>query len=200
MVNTAQADSGETRTRARTRRTILQAAVEVLGTDRSAPLSEVARAAGVSRSTLQRYFPERVDLVRALDQHVWELVDEATERARPTEGTAIEALERLVAELFELRAPVMLVASDADPEGECDDGEGEDQGEQDSSSDLAMYDLVERGHEDGTVDPRITPLWFKHLLWATLYTGWGYGASARVSSYEALRLTVHSFLKAVERR
>lgn len=199
MVNTAQADSGETRTRARTRRTILQAAVEVLGTDRSAPLSEVARAAGVSRSTLQRYFPERVDLVRALDQHVWELVDEATERARPTEGPAIEALERLVAELFELRAPVMLVASDADPEGECDDGE-EGEGEQDSSSDLAMYDLVERGHEDGTVDPRITPLWFKHLLWATLYTGWGYGASAGVSSYEALRLTVHSFLKAVERR
>ena len=196
MVNTAQADSGETRTRARTRRTILQAAVEVLGADRTAPLSEVARVAGVSRSTLQRYFPERVDLVRALDQHVWELVDEATERARPTEGSAIDALERLVAELFALRAPVMLVASDAepDPEGECDEGE------QESSSDLAMYDLVERGHEDGTVDPRITPLWFKHLLWATLYTGWGYGASAGVSSYEALRLTVHSFLKAVERR
>lgn len=194
MVKTAQADNGETRTRARTRRTILQAAVEVLGVDRTAPLSEVARAAGVSRSTLQRYFPERVDLVRALDQHVWELVDEAAERARPTEGPAIDALERLVAELFELRAPVMLVASDAESEEECDEDE------QESSSDLAMYDLVERGHEDGTVDPRITPLWFKHLLWATLYTGWGYGASAGVSSYEALRLTVHSFLKAVERR
>lgn len=194
MVKTAQAEGAETRTRARTRRAILQAAVEVLRADRTAPLAAVARAAGVSRSTLQRYFPERVDLECALERHVWELVDEATERARPTEGPAIEALERLVAELFELRAPVMLVSGDAEAEGESDDEEAE------SAADLAMHELVERGHEEGTVDPRITPTWFHHMLWAMLYTGWSYGASEEVSGYEALRLTVHSFLKAVERR
>jgi len=192
MVKTAQTEDAETRTRARTRRAILQAAVESLGADRTAPLSAIARAAGVSRSTLQRYFPERGDLECALERYVWELVDEATERARPTEGPAIDALERLVAELFELRAPVMLVSGDAEAEGENDDEEG--------PADLAMRALVERGHEDGTVDPRITPAWFHHLLWAVLYTGWSYGASAEVSGYEALRLTVHSFLKAVEHR
>ncbi|WP_143832047.1 TetR/AcrR family transcriptional regulator [Nocardiopsis sp. CNR-923] len=180
----------QTRTRARTRRAILEAAVEVLGDNSAAPLSEVARTAGVARSTLQRYFPERSDLTRALGEYVEELVNEATVRARTTDGTAIEAFSRLVAEYFGARKAILAAFGDQDvprEPAECESG----------PADLALYDLVERGHEDGTIDPRITPLWAQQLLWSGLYAGAVYVNVARVPAFEALNMCLLSLVKAV---
>ena len=56
----------ESATKVRTRRAILDAAVGALARDASASLAEVASAAGVGRTTVHRYFPERADLLRAL--------------------------------------------------------------------------------------------------------------------------------------
>jgi AcrR family transcriptional regulator len=193
MVKSATSEE-ETRTRARTRRAILDAAVQVLGDNPAAPLSQVARTAGVARSTLQRYFAERADLTDALGDYADELANEACERARTTEGTAIEAFTRLVAEYFTLRKVIMLafgsdeMAEDARGEGEC------------SPADLALQALIARGHEDGTIDPKITPLWAEQIMWAGLYAGWTYVTTARVPAYEALTLCLHSLVKAVERR
>ncbi|MDE3722711.1 helix-turn-helix domain containing protein [Nocardiopsis sp. N85] len=193
MVKSAPVDE-ETRTRARTRRAILDAAVEVLGDNPAAPLSHVAKAAGVARSTLQRYFAERADLIAALGEYADELANEATERARTTEGTGIEAFTRLVAEYFTLRKIIMLAF------GSEDFIEAPPDEENCSSADLALFALVERGHEDGTIDPRITPLWAQQLLWSGLYAGWTYVTTAKVPAYEALTLCLHSLVKAVERR
>ena len=63
----------------------------------------------------------------------------------------------------------------------------------------AVFDLVERGHEEGAIDPRITPLWAHQLLWAGLYAGWSYVAVARVPAYEALNMCLLSLVKAVSR-
>src|SRR5699024_10619379 len=103
MVKSVQEEVIETRTRARTRRAILQAAADAFVSDKKASMSEVAQHAGVARRTLQRALPERGDRVDALGHYVEELVPEATERARIAEGLAIEGLERLAVELFELR-------------------------------------------------------------------------------------------------
>ena len=73
----------ESATRTRTRQAILAAAVTVFARDPSASLGEVAAAAGVGRTTLHRYFPERSDLLAALAVHVLEQVAAATERAAP---------------------------------------------------------------------------------------------------------------------
>lgn len=54
MVKGIQEEVTETRTRARTRGVILQAAVEVFAANNKASMSEVAEQAGVARSTLQR--------------------------------------------------------------------------------------------------------------------------------------------------
>lgn len=194
MVKSAPSSEEETRTRARTRRAILDAAVQVLGDNPAAPLSQVARTAGVARSTLQRYFAERTDLTEALSEYAGELIDEACERARTTEGTAIEAFTRLVAEYFTLRKVIMLAF------GSDDLAEGAAEEEECGPADLALRALIERGHEDGTVDPRIGPLWAEQLLWAGLYAGWTYVNTARVPAYEALTLCLHSLVKAVEAR
>lgn len=184
----------ETRTRARTRRAILDAAVEVLGDNRAAPLSQVAERAGVARSTLQRYFAERADLITALRDYADELANEATERARTTEGTAVEAFSRLASEFFALRTITLLAFADDDLTAE-----GGEYGEDCGPSDLALYELVERGHEDGTIDPRVTPLWAQHLLWSSLYAGWTYSTAAKVPAYEAHNMCLMSLLKAVAR-
>ncbi len=191
MVKSAPAEE-ETRTRARTRRAILEAAVDVLTENRSAPLSRVATRAGVARSTLQRYFPERADLVAALEGYANELADEATARARTTEGTAIEAFSRLASEYFGLIKVIMLSVGGE----ETTDGHDE---EQCGPSDLALYELIERGHEDGTIDPRITPLWAQQHLWATLYAGWTYTGVAKVPVFEAHNMCLLSLVKAVGR-
>ncbi|WP_067603450.1 TetR/AcrR family transcriptional regulator [Nocardiopsis listeri] len=191
MVKSAPAEE-ETRTRARTRRVILDAAVDVLTENRAAPLSQVAGRAGVARSTLQRYFPERADLVVALEGYANELADEATARARTTEGTALEAFSRLVSEYFGLVKVIMLSMGGE----EMPDGLDE---EQCGPSDLALYELIERGHEDGTIDPRVTPLWAQQLLWAALYAGWTYTDVAKVPVFEAHNMCLMSLVKAIGR-
>ena len=191
MVKSASSEE-ETRTRARTRRAILDAAVDVLGENRAAPLSQVAVRAGVARSTLQRYFSERADLITALGDYAGELANEATDRARTTEGTAIEAFSRLASEYFALQKISMIVFAGDDAAQEQGDDEC-------GPSDLALFELVERGHEDGTIDPRITPLWAQQLLWSTLYAGWVYVTSARVPVFEAHNMCLLSLVKAVGR-
>ncbi|WP_159942765.1 MULTISPECIES: TetR/AcrR family transcriptional regulator [unclassified Nocardiopsis] len=187
MVKSAPAEE-ETRARARTRRAILEAAVEVLAESPSAPLSEVARTAGVARSTLQRYFAERADLVRALGEYAEELINEATKRARTTEGTGLEAFRRLIPEYFGLQRVVMLAFG------------GEETWEEDAEwgpADLALRSLVERGHADGSIDPEVTPGWARQILWAGLYAAWTYVNVEGTSAYEALNLCVRSLVKAV---
>lgn len=191
MVKSVPAEE-ETRTRARTRRAILEAAVDVLTENRSAPLSQVAGRAGVARSTLQRYFPERADLVAALEGYANELADEATARARTTEGTALEAFSRLASEYFGLIKVIMLSVGGE----EVPDGFDE---EQCGPSDIALYELIERGHEDGTIDPRITPLWAQQHLWSTLYAGWTYTGVAKVPVFEAHNMCLLSLVKAIGR-
>ncbi|GHC90434.1 TetR family transcriptional regulator [Nocardiopsis terrae] len=171
---------------------ILDAAVDVLGENRAAPLSQVAAHAGVARSTLQRYFPERADLITALGEYSDELAQEATERARTTEGPAIDAFSRLVSEYFELRRVAMIALGGEEQVQEYDE-------EACGPSDLALYELVERGHEDGTIDPRVTPLWAQQLLWSSLYAGWLYVNVARVPAFEAHNMCLMSLVKALAR-
>ncbi|MFD3683360.1 TetR/AcrR family transcriptional regulator [Nocardiopsis sp. NPDC058631] len=189
MVNSAPSEE-ETRTRARTRRAILDAAVKVLGENSAAPLSQVARAAGVARSTLQRYFPERADLTNALGEYADELITEAMHRARTTEGTGLEAFRRLIPEYFALQKVIMLAFGNEEdytesPEEEC------------GEADLALTALIERGHADGSIDPAISADWMQQFLWAGLYSGWSYVNTGRVSAYEALNLCVLSLVKVV---
>ena len=81
----------------RTAAAILDAAARALSEHgRSANMAEVAAAAGVSRATLYRYYPDREALLEALASHALadaaaRLVDAGLERA-PVE----EAIERIV--------------------------------------------------------------------------------------------------------
>lgn len=178
----------ESRTRTRTRRAILDAAVAVLARDPSASLGEVAAAAGVGRTTVHRYFAERADLLAALLDHANERVGEATARAELTHGSAREALARLCREYFELGDVLTVMFTGAI-------GRMEDEPEQ--PHDRALVALIQRGRAEGTLDPELSEAWTLSLLWALLYTAWSLMREQSVPRHEALEQCLRSLHKAV---
>lgn len=73
---------------------ILDSAAELLATDPLTSLDRVAAHAHVSRTTLYHHFPGRDALLDALTDRSISEVRSALQSARPTEGTAAEAMQR----------------------------------------------------------------------------------------------------------
>ncbi len=180
----------ESGTRARTRRAILDAAVRVLSQQSNASLAEVAAVAGVGRTTMHRYFPERADLLAGISGDLLEQIADATRRARPDLGPAMAALERLCQAYFALGDGLLLTMNEpglfTDPAWQ-----------EESESDRALLQLVERGHAEGTIDPDLTPVWVQAVLWALLYAAWMHARDDEVPEHDALALCLRTLRKAV---
>lgn len=167
--------------RSRTRRAILDAAIQLLSENPAAPLSEIAQAAEVGRTTLHRYFPSRADLLSALSSDILEKIEEAASNAHLDDGPAAEALLRLCQEYFDLGDVLSLMFT-------MPELTASEQWSTESESDRKLKQLIERGHEDGTIDPDIPYEWIgAELLWAALYTGWDYVRNGLGSRHDARR-------------
>lgn len=149
--------------RGRTRKAILDAAMTVLADNPAAPLADVAAAADVGRSTLHRYFPERLDLVRALAVHVHALGSAAIAAADPTCGPPVEALRRVIECQLDLGPIALYIYNDptvlADKEliAHLDTG------------DEAIIDVLDRV---STQSPTAPPGWARRVFWALLDAGY----------------------------
>ncbi len=75
---------------------IIEAATEVLATDPTANMTEIARASGLVRATLYRHFPTREDLLIAICRDALSRTEEAIVAADPESGPAPEALARVI--------------------------------------------------------------------------------------------------------
>jgi AcrR family transcriptional regulator len=75
---------------------ILDAAVAVLGERPEASMSEIARAAGVSRQTVYAHYPSREALLKAVAERALRRTLAAIEAAEPEHGPPLPALERLI--------------------------------------------------------------------------------------------------------
>ncbi|MFB7940253.1 TetR/AcrR family transcriptional regulator [Streptomyces sp. NPDC127049] len=181
----------ESGARGRTRRAILDAAATVLSKNPAASLSDVAAAAEVGRTTVHRYFPERSDLLRALGADVLDKVAAATERARPDDGPAPAALERLCQELFGLGESLTLVFDES--LAATWNWEG---WEEDTEADRAMTRLVERGQAEGAFDRDQDAPWIVQVLWSLLYVAWQ-RAREGATHHQALTLCLRTLRKAV---
>jgi AcrR family transcriptional regulator len=80
----------------RNERHIVDAAAEVIWRQPNATIAEVALASGLGRATIYRHFPTRDDLLRGIARHGFEKTAQALRDARPGEGTAVEALMRMI--------------------------------------------------------------------------------------------------------
>jgi AcrR family transcriptional regulator len=148
----------ESGTRVRTRRAILAAAASALARDRSLTLGGIAAAADVGRSTLQRYFPDREVLMKAVVEDSLRVVGEAVRDAALDQGPPAEALRRLIAAMVDAGDRVLflygdpLLTSGDEPAG-------------------AVRALIERAQSSGSLDPELGADWIEHALWALVYSG-----------------------------
>lgn len=78
---------------------VLDAATRVLTENAAAPIPDIAAAAGVARATIYRRFPTRDALLGALMERALAEVGDALAAARLEDGSAREALGRLVSAL-----------------------------------------------------------------------------------------------------
>jgi AcrR family transcriptional regulator len=96
---TALSRLGERPARADARRNIeriLAVTTELIATDPGASMEKVAGAAGLSRATLYHHFRSRDALMDALTDQSIDEVTAAVAAARPAEGSAAEAMERVL--------------------------------------------------------------------------------------------------------
>ncbi|MGW0159941.1 TetR/AcrR family transcriptional regulator [Mycobacterium sp. NPDC003323] len=156
-------DFAESGVRHRTRRAIVEAAIGVITDNPTAPLSDIAEAAGVGRSTLHRYFPERIDLLRAVALQVHAASNAAIEAADPTSGPTVSALRRVVESQLDL-GPIMqyvytepLIQSDREFAAFLDTG------------DEVIAEILSRATPDR---PEYPPGWARRVFWALLLTGY----------------------------
>lgn len=163
----------------RTRQAIVEAAIQVLIRDRSAPLSEVAKRAEVSRSTLHRYFPERADLIAAVDAYAQEQIEQIAERCSLDDQSIVDTMVRLALEYFERWDAVMWGYS-----------ETWEPSEQEDDIDVELGRLISQGQKDGVIDASIPGDWFQHAMYAVVYSAWEYERSGRPHAEAAMMVMV----------
>jgi TetR/AcrR family transcriptional regulator, repressor for lfrA len=180
---------GETAARARTRKAVVDAAVGELARDPAASLGQIADAAGVGRTTLHRYFPERADLLAAVAVETSERLAAAQACARLDEGTGGEGLQRLCQEYLLLGDLLTLIFTGIVPDSalETEEAEGGD----------PLVALVERGRADGSIDPELSAHWVVGTLWSQLYLAWEILRGEHQSRHDVVRQLMRTVGRAV---
>ncbi|WP_075743849.1 MULTISPECIES: TetR/AcrR family transcriptional regulator [Actinoalloteichus] len=180
----------ESRTRGRTQRAILSAAASVLARNRTATLPEIAEAAGVSRTTLRRYFPDRDGLISAAVEDSVEAIEQAVADAEIEQGAPAEAMRRLVAAMVSVGDRLMFLF--ADPQ--ILEGHGGANGvpAPPSAPDDPVIALIERGQAEGVFDREVTPDWIQRVLWSLVYTGYEEADQGRLSRHGVTSVVIRT--------
>jgi AcrR family transcriptional regulator len=155
----------KTGVRSRTRGAILAAAASVLATDRTATLPDIAEAAGVSRTTLHRYFPDRESLIEAAIADSIQAIHQSVAEAALDQGPSPDAMRRAVAAMVAVGDRLMFVFGDP----------GVLKGYRSADAVVPPSDpvleLIKRGQAEGAFDPGVSASWIQHVLWVLVYRG-----------------------------
>ncbi len=168
---------------------LLEAATRALLADPAASLADVARAAGISRTSLHARYPTRVSLLTALAHEAISLVEKEYVEAGLDAAEPVETvLHRLVARLVPLgpRVEFLLRERSLDAELEvCARYEALDE---------PITTLVERAQARGELDPAVPAWWVTASLQGLLFRMWQAVAEGRVAPLEAPGLVLRVLL------
>ncbi|GAA4603350.1 AcrR family transcriptional regulator [Actinoplanes octamycinicus] len=146
---------------------ILRAAAEFLGRRPNATQDEIAEAAGVSRATLHRHFAGRKALLEAIDALAVRELRQVLAEARLDEGTAGEALTRLIV-ASEPVSPFLSLLYSQSQAFETDEIDGDW-----IELDEALVALFRRGQEAGEFRTDLSAAWFTDALFGLVASaGW----------------------------
>jgi len=192
------ADGARPRRRADAERSvarILDAAVEALGDDGDASMSEVARRAGVVRATVYVHFPTREALLHAVTERALAEVAEVITAAEPDRGDPGEALARVVAAAWRtLGRYHALVAVNTASQSH------EQLHERHGSVLDRLIPLIERGQAAGDFRTDVAPAWHLAMLLALIHAASGELRAHRVPEADAEAALVATVLGAVSAR
>jgi len=139
----------------RNRERVLEAVLALPGDLRDLSLDEVARRAGVGRSTLFRHFPTREELLLAATRRAVEEGRASSRAVVAAGGSAAEVLERLSRDVVRLaarfrvlRAHRQLAARLVEPE----------------LADDPLMAWLEEAHARGELRAELTPRWMMEML------------------------------------
>ncbi|MFF5446719.1 TetR/AcrR family transcriptional regulator [Streptomyces sp. NPDC012888] len=138
---------------------VLRAAAALLSRKSTATMDEVAKAAGIGRATLHRHFAGRDALIRALEDLGIREFERAFDRARLDEGSAVEALKRLVAE----SEPDAQLLAFLVTENQLFEGDQINEGW--TRLDARVSALFKRGQEEGDIRIDLSPAWLTEALY-----------------------------------
>ncbi|MER5771529.1 TetR/AcrR family transcriptional regulator [Streptomyces sp. NPDC001985] len=164
------------------REQVLRKAAALLSRKATATMDEVARAAGIGRATLHRHFAGRDALVRALEDFGLTEFETAVEAARLHEGSATEALRRLVAASESASGLLSFLIT------ENQLFEGAEMNEGWNRIDDRIAALFLRGQEEGDFRIDLTATWLTDALYGLITSAAWAVQSGRVAAkdYETM--------------
>lgn len=160
---TTQAEAADTAVRRRTRAAILGAAVTVWARDFGSPVSDIADHAGVSRSTLHRYFPDRQALIDQAFDAAYEEIQAASVLATKQATTAREELEGHIRASVQTGDAILFLFSDPNRFASREGVHG------DPYADPESLELIRRAQDEGSVDPGLDPQWVLGTFYSLVY-------------------------------
>lgn len=173
---------------------VLRTAAALLTRKATATMDEVARAAGLSRATLHRHFAGRDALVRALEELGIQECEAALDAARLEEGSADDAVRRLVAEVQPCAGLLAFLVT----ENQLFEGESQNEGW--ARLDARIAGLFTRGQERGEFRIDLTPAWLTEALYSLIGGGAWAVQDGRVAAKDFQHMIVELLLGGARRR
>ncbi|MDL4814336.1 TetR/AcrR family transcriptional regulator [Actinomadura opuntiae] len=173
---------------------VLADAAELLSRKATATQDEIAQAAGISRATLHRYFAGRDGLVRALEELGLRRLQAVMDGARLEEGTATEALLRLI----EASRPVAAFLAFLATENQLFEGAEVNAGWE--RVDARVTALFRRGQEAGEFRIDLSPVWLTEALYGLIASAAWTIQTGRTAPRDYTAMISGLLLGGVERR
>ncbi|MGK5445970.1 TetR/AcrR family transcriptional regulator [Streptomyces radiopugnans] len=173
---------------------VLRTAADLLTRKATATTEEVARAAGISRATLNRHFPGRDALVRALEELGIAECEAALDAARLEEGPAEDAVRRLVREIEPCTSLLTFLYS----ENQLFEGEERNAGW--SRIDERLTALFRRGQASGEFRIDLSAAWLTEASYGLLAAGGWAVAEGRLARNDFAHMIVELLLGGALRR
>jgi AcrR family transcriptional regulator len=180
----------------RNREAVLDQAARLLAEDPAAGMAEIAAKSRIGRATLYRHFPTREDLIEAITVRAIDDVERAIAASRLEEGSAEEALGRLIAALLEIgdRYRFLLVQ-------ETLQSAGEQRRAIEKRLRGPILALFERGLTSGEFARSLPPAWTTAAFGALFVAAWHEVAIGRMEQADAEALVTATLLHGLlERR
>lgn len=174
----------------RTRESIITASIALLSIRPEAPMTDVADAAGVSRSTLHRYFPDRESLIRELNAFAAAHWQRTISCADLDSGTGLEAFRRLCLGLMDSLDVLKWWMSRPEVWEGIEEFHGPTENE-----DGKIIGAIARGQGDGTIDTDLRPEWLYNVLWSVLYAAVFISPDSGLSGFEAREQGIRTLMK-----